>query len=68
MSGRTVTLTTLTGGRTVSGEVILEHDLAWQLAVDGTVATYQKSEWTERSFFAPGRDSRFDDIFSMFSR
>lgn len=32
-------------GATVKGELVLEHDLDYQLAVDGTVRAFPKSEW-----------------------
>ena len=35
------------GGRTIKGELVLQHTQAWQVAVDGEVGVYQKDELTE---------------------
>ena len=36
------------GGETVTGELVLEHSSAWQVAVNGRVGVYQKDEWNTR--------------------
>lgn len=47
------------GGRTIAGELVVQHLQAWMVAVDGEVGVYQKDEWTEIPL-------DFGDIFGMF--
>lgn len=53
------TITVVSGGKSVTGELVVEHELAWQIAVNGAVEVYQKSEYTLKP-------RGFEDIFASF--
>jgi hypothetical protein len=53
---------TITNGlKNVTGTLVLEHTLAWQIAVGGAVKVYQKDAWREGKTEADFA-SRFGDL------